>query len=126
MSAATGATDSANGIFAGLAKSELNLRRNRLAQFGSGWASDMWWDLMLVLYTSEKPAETDPFTLAGKVGQSFELAERWLTLLVDYGYVRPVGVHPSNRLRANMLTDAGRAKVEQCLIGAGEISQQGA
>lgn len=109
--------------FVSRATSELNLRRSRLALFGSGWASDTWWDLMLILYTSESTADTDHYALAGRVGQSFELAERWLTLLIDYGYVCQVGAHPSNHLRANMLTDAGRAKVEQCL-GAAEYSSQ--
>ena len=105
-----------------LAKSELRLRRKRLAQFGPGWVSDAWWDLLLQIYSSESSANTDYFTLAGELGNSFELTERWLTLLTAHGYVEPIKAAPLNELSGYVLTVTGRRKVEQCLRAAKDIT----
>lgn len=107
------------------AQSQLNLRRKQRALFGNGWVSDAWWEFMLIIYASEHGTVVDRFSLAGETDQSFELTERWLTLLIDYGYVRRVGSQDAHDSRAHELTDVGRATVEQCLGAVGGAASDG-
>lgn len=119
MSAIERGTKPTQCAFKARAQSQLNLRRKQRALFGNGWVSDAWWEFMLIIYASEHGAVIDRFSLAGETDQSFELTERWLTLLIDYGYVRRVGSQDSSDSRAHELTDVGRATVEQCLGAVG-------
>ncbi|MDX2209614.1 MAG: hypothetical protein SFV20_04560 [Sphingopyxis sp.] len=119
MSAIERRTKPTQCAFKARAQSQLNLRRQQRALFGNGWVSDAWWEFMLIIYASEQGAVIDRFSLAGETDQSFELTERWLTLLIDHGYVRRVGSQAAHDSRAHELTDVGRATVEQCLGAAG-------
>lgn len=119
MSAIERGTKPTQCAFKARAQSQLNLRRQQRALFGNGWVSDAWWEFMLIIYASDQGAVIDRFSLAGETDQSFELTERWLTLLIDHGYVRRVGCQAAHDSRAHELTDVGRATVEQCLGAAG-------
>lgn len=125
MSAIERGTKPTQCAFKARAQSQLNLRRKQRALFGNGWVSDAWWEFMLIIYASDQGAVIDRFSLAGETDQSFELTERWLTLLIDYGYVRRVGSQEAHDSLAHELTDVGRAAVEQCLGAAGGAASDG-
>ena len=104
-----------------VARSELGIRRARLAVFGPGWAGDPWWDIMLVLYVERSGRGIDSWSLAGHAGQSLNLAGRWLEILQAEGFVRRYAASADAEIATFDLSPRGRAKVEQCLLGNGDF-----
>lgn len=103
-----------------VARSELGIRRARLAAFGPGWAGDSWWDILLVLYVERSGRGIDIWSLAGHAGQSLSLAERWLEILKIEGFVQYCAASTDAEVRTFELSSRGCAKVERCLVGNGE------
>lgn len=104
-----------------VARSELGIRRARLAAFGPGWAGDPWWDIMLVLYVERSGRGIDSWSLAGHAGQSLNLAGRWLEILQAEGFVRRYATAGSAESAIFELSPRGCSKVEQCLLGNGDF-----
>jgi hypothetical protein len=104
-----------------VARSELGIRRARLAAFGPGWAGDPWWDILLVLYVERSGRGIDSWSLAGHVGQSLNLADRWLEILQAEGFVRRYGGSADAEIAIFELSPRGCGKVEQCLLGNGDF-----
>ena len=98
------------------ARSELGIRRARLAAFGPSWVGDVWWDILLVLFT-ERSGGIDPWTLAGRTGQSFAVTDRWLEILRVEGFVQCCPATSDMEVRLFEISFCGGTKVEQCLLG---------
>jgi hypothetical protein len=98
-----------------MARLQINARRNRESVCDPMFFSDSGWDTILAIYVAEAEGRSiDTERLAGLLGKSIALTDRWITALLRYAYVLEIEyANPqADATKAYRLTAATHAKLE--------------
>ena len=97
------------------ARTILRIRRSRERLLGRAMIGEPAFDLFLMLYVRSQEGEISLSSLAKSAGVPYSSAVRWITYLIDKGYVSRRGSKSDRRASLVHLTQAGRAVLDEFL-----------